>query len=78
MIDPNSTFYFQMQGTAMLSYSIADADLLVIDRSLKPCHGSIEGHHPLASGRAQHNTIFFNPIKIPFSEYFLPTENKYL
>jgi len=41
VIDPHSTFYFQMQGTAMLSYGIADADLLVIDRSLKPHHGSI-------------------------------------
>jgi len=41
VIDPHSTFYFQMQGDAMLSYGIADADLLVVDRSLAPHHGAI-------------------------------------
>jgi DNA polymerase V len=41
VIDPHSTFYFQMQGDAMKSFGIWDADLLVIDRSLKPHHGAI-------------------------------------
>ncbi|WP_316825976.1 S24 family peptidase [Pedobacter miscanthi] len=41
VIDPHSTFYFQMQGDAMLAYGISDADLLVVDRSLSPHHGAI-------------------------------------
>jgi DNA polymerase V len=40
VVDPHSTFYFQMQGDAMISFGISDADLLVIDRSLKPDHGA--------------------------------------
>lgn len=41
VVDPHSTFYFQMQGDAMNSYGISDRDLLVIDRSLEPIHGAI-------------------------------------
>lgn len=40
IVDPHSTFYFQMQGDAMISCGIFDGDLLVIDRSLKPVHGA--------------------------------------
>jgi DNA polymerase V len=40
IVDPHSTFYFQMQGDAMISCGISDGDLLVIDRSLKPVHGA--------------------------------------
>lgn len=41
IVDPHSTFYFQMQGDAMNSYGISDADLLVTDRSLEPHHGAL-------------------------------------
>jgi len=40
VVDLHSTFYFQMQGGAMMSYGISNGDLLVIDRSLQPDHGA--------------------------------------
>jgi len=41
VIDPHSTFYFQMQGGEMESSGILDGDILIIDRSLKARHGAI-------------------------------------
>ncbi|RZJ76823.1 MAG: hypothetical protein EOO45_00870 [Flavobacterium sp.] len=40
VVDPHSTFYFQMKGEAMSSVSIHDGDILIIDRSLSPKHGA--------------------------------------
>ncbi len=41
VIDPHSTFYFQMQGDAMSAYGINDSDILVIDKSLKAHQGAV-------------------------------------
>lgn len=41
VIDPHSTFYFQMQGSEMESCGICDGDILIIDRSLKAGHGAV-------------------------------------
>ncbi|MGM9476182.1 LexA family protein [Pedobacter sp. GSP4] len=41
VVDPHSTFYFQMQGGDMESHGLLEGDILVIDRSLKPTHGTI-------------------------------------
>jgi DNA polymerase V len=41
VIDPHSTFYFQMQGGEMKLCGISDGDILIIDRSLKAQHGAI-------------------------------------
>jgi DNA polymerase V len=41
VIDPHSTFYFQMEGGGMDSHGIIAGDILVIDRSLKAGHGAI-------------------------------------
>jgi len=41
VIDPHCTYYFQMQGDAMMAYGICNGDILIIDRSLKAQAGSI-------------------------------------
>jgi len=41
VIDPHSTFYFQMKGSAMNSFGILDEDLLIIDRSLSAEFGAV-------------------------------------
>jgi len=41
VIDPHSTFYFQMQGSVMESCGIRNGDILIIDRSIKAMHGAI-------------------------------------
>lgn len=40
VIDPHSTFYFQMQGMELQSFGILDGDILITDRSLEPVHGA--------------------------------------
>ncbi|WP_316795752.1 LexA family protein [Pedobacter agri] len=41
VVDPHSTFYFQMKGDALASIGIHDGDILIIDRSLNPKHGAV-------------------------------------
>ncbi len=38
---PTSTFYVRVEGNAMKQSGICDADILVVDRSLRPGSGSI-------------------------------------
>lgn len=40
VVDPHSTFYFKMEGNAMNTYGIYDGDVLIVDKSLKPIHGT--------------------------------------
>lgn len=40
VIDPHSTFYVQMEGNAMSSFGIQNADILIIDKSVKPVEGT--------------------------------------
>jgi DNA polymerase V len=39
--NPVSTFFFPVQGDSMEGAQIFDGDVLVVDRSVKACHGSI-------------------------------------
>ena len=41
VVDPHATFYFKMEGGAMHSFGIDTGDILVVDRSLKACHGAV-------------------------------------
>jgi len=41
VIDPESTFYFQMDSQAMQAHGLRSGDILVIDRSLKPVRNAI-------------------------------------
>lgn len=38
---PSATFYVKAKGDSMRDYGIYNGDLLVVDRSLEPRHGSI-------------------------------------
>lgn len=49
VIDPHSTFYFQMQGGGMESFGIFDGDILIVDRSLTARHGAIVIAFPAGS-----------------------------
>lgn len=39
--NPTATFFWQARGPSMIEAGIFDGDILVIDRSVSPCHGSI-------------------------------------
>ena len=39
--NPVSTFFFPVQGDSMQGAEIFDGDILVVDRSIKACHGQI-------------------------------------
>ena len=39
--NPNSTFFVRATGESMINAGIHDGDLLVIDRSVDPCHNNI-------------------------------------
>ena len=39
--NPSSTFCARVIGDSMIGYDINDGDLLIIDKSLPPCEGSI-------------------------------------
>lgn len=41
IVDPHSTFYFRMGSDAMNSFGLAQHDILIVDRSLKPVNGTI-------------------------------------
>jgi DNA polymerase V len=41
VIDPDCTFYFQMDSSSMREHGLRSGDLLVIDRSLKPASDAI-------------------------------------
>ncbi|WP_425339062.1 LexA family protein [Pedobacter kyungheensis] len=41
VIDPHSTFYFQMEGEDMQSFGISGGDILIVDRSLTATHGAV-------------------------------------
>jgi DNA polymerase V len=39
--NPVSTFFFPVQGDSMEGAEIFDGDILVVDKSVRPCHGHI-------------------------------------
>lgn len=39
--NPVSTFFFPVQGDSMVGAEIHDGDILVVDRSVRACHGHI-------------------------------------
>ena len=39
--NPVSTFFFPVQGDSMQGAEIFDGDILVVDRSIKACHGQL-------------------------------------
>ncbi|GAA4906085.1 LexA family protein [Mucilaginibacter defluvii] len=41
VIDPECTFYFQMDSNSMKTYGLRSGDLLIIDRSMKAVKGAI-------------------------------------
>jgi DNA polymerase V len=38
---PAATFFVRVEGDSMIGAGIHSGDILVVDRSLKPCHGKI-------------------------------------
>lgn len=38
---PAATYFVRAQGESMIEAGISPGDILVVDRSLKPCHGDI-------------------------------------
>jgi DNA polymerase V len=38
---PSATFFVKVSGNSMIDAGIHDKDLLIVDRSLTPCHGKI-------------------------------------
>ena len=38
---PSATYFIRVSGDSMIGAGIGDGDLLVVDRSLKACHGDI-------------------------------------
>lgn len=38
---PSATFFVRASGDSMIKAGIADGDLLIVDRSIEPCHGRI-------------------------------------
>lgn len=45
VIDPECTFYFQMDSQAMKNYGLRSGDLLIIDKSVTAVHGAIVVAH---------------------------------
>ncbi len=54
---PEATFFLRVQGDSMIGAGIHDGDLLIVDKSLEPRHGSIviaEVHGELTVKRLHH------------------------
>lgn len=38
---PASTFFFRISGTSMVDASLDEGDIIIVDKSLEPSHGSV-------------------------------------
>jgi DNA polymerase V len=64
----SATFFFRMEGNAMVDANIHSGDLLIVDRALTPSHGNIV--IAIADGEFVVRRLLTTP------EYVLQTENQ--
>lgn len=81
--NPASTFYARVSGLSMIDEGINDGDLLVIDKSIEPCNGSlavcyIDGEFTLKRFQKCDGYALLVPANKDFKPIKVTAENDFL
>ena len=79
--NPTATFYVRVKGNSMIDANIFDGDILVVDKSIDPCHGKIviaviDGEFTVKTLYTKDGLVKLIPANPEYSEILLRDEQE--